>query len=114
MTQYHCRVTPLISVSSRAFRPVPKVESAFIRLEAYPEKPSIAICETLLGKVVNECFQHRRKTLRNCLNFFKPKMDELRDFIDLSQRPEELTVADFVKLSNILHQYESHRNEVVN
>ena len=37
MLQQRCRVTPLFTIGSGAFKPPPRVESAFVRLEPYSE-----------------------------------------------------------------------------
>ncbi|HHO69611.1 MAG TPA: 16S rRNA (adenine(1518)-N(6)/adenine(1519)-N(6))-dimethyltransferase RsmA, partial [Gammaproteobacteria bacterium] len=39
MIQYHCEVTPLFGIGPGAFRPAPKVESAFVRLVPHPRPP---------------------------------------------------------------------------
>ena len=101
--QYHCRVVPLIDVPAKAFRPIPQVESTFIRLVPHQKKPEAAICEQHLNQIVKGCFQKRRKILRNSLDCSQNELNLLDNEIDLFQRPEELSVADFVKISNILY-----------
>lgn len=103
MIQYHCRVMPLIPVPPESFRPAPKVQSAVVRLKPHKTMPCVAEDETLLSQIVSLCFQQRRKTLRNCL---RPYLEHLesqtnsQDSIDLSRRPEQLSVSEFVALSN--------------
>jgi len=103
MIQYHCRVKPLIPVPPESFRPAPKVQSAVVRLKPHKTMPCVAEDETLLSQIVSLCFQQRRKTLRNCL---RPYLEHLesqtnsQDSIDLSRRPEQLSVSEFVALSN--------------
>lgn len=103
MIQYHCRVMPLIPVPPESFRPAPKVHSAVVRLKPHKTMPCVAEDETLLSQIVSLCFQQRRKTLRNCL---RPYLEHLesqtnsQDSIDLSRRPEQLSVSEFVALSN--------------
>ena len=100
MIQYHCRVMPLIPVPPESFRPAPKVQSAVVRLKPYTVKPFVADNEILMSKLVNICFQQRRKTLRNCLKSFGDYLQELESLIDLSKRPEQLSVGDFVTIAN--------------
>lgn len=103
MIQYHCRVMPLIPVPPESFRPAPKVQSAVVRLKPHKTMPCVAEDETLLSQIVSLCFQQRRKTLRNCL---RPYLEHLesqtnsQDSIELSRRPEQLSVSEFVALSN--------------
>jgi 16S rRNA (adenine1518-N6/adenine1519-N6)-dimethyltransferase len=102
MVQYHCRVLPLIPVPPSAFQPAPRVQSAFVRLVPHAKPPALADNETRLAQVVAECFQHRRKTLRNGLKALAPDIPALDRQFDLGRRPEQLSVADFVALSNAI------------
>ena len=103
MVQYHCRVMPLIPVPPSAFRPAPKVQSAIVRLKPHKTKPCTAFDEDLLSQIVSFSFQQRRKTLRNCLQHYADHLGTLGDIIDLSKRPEQLSVAEFVKIANHIH-----------
>lgn len=103
MVQYHCRVSHLFDVGPGAFRPAPKVDSAIVRLEPYRELPYPATDVKLLERVVREAFNMRRKTLRNALrNLVEDAAvwDELE--LDSSRRPEQLSLAEYVHLSNML------------
>ena len=104
MIQYHCRVMPLIPVPPSSFDPAPKVQSAVVRLTPYKELPHKANDIDLLSRVVSLCFQQRRKILRNCLHHYAQYLDQLEKTVDLSQRPEQLTVKQFVDLSNCIHR----------
>ena len=79
----------LFNVGSGAFRPPPKVDSAVVRLEPLPE--ILQIDEDLLRKA----FSARRKTLRNAL----PGVDFAAAGIDGGLRPENLSPADYARLS---------------
>ena len=103
MVQYHCRVMPLIPVPPESFRPAPKVQSAIVRLKPHSTKPCTAENEELLSQLVSHSFQQRRKTLRNCLKPYAGHLDSAADEIDLSRRAEQLSVAEFVSLSNHIH-----------
>ena len=99
MVQYYCTVQALFAVPPGAFRPAPKVESAIVRL-----KPREIIQRAndvrQLSQLVSACFQQRRKTIRNTLkhSLASDKLEQLK--FDLSLRPEQLSVSDFVELSN--------------
>ena len=69
--------------------------------------PCVAENETLLRQIVAQSFQQRRKTLRNCLRSYlehlEPETGE-GTVVDLTRRPEQLSVAEFVALSNHINQ----------
>ncbi|MGH1471009.1 MAG: 16S rRNA (adenine(1518)-N(6)/adenine(1519)-N(6))-dimethyltransferase RsmA [Cellvibrionaceae bacterium] len=117
MVQYACKVTYLFPVPPECFNPRPKVDSAIVRLEPYETFPHPADNVELLKKLVNTCFQHRRKTLRNNLRALIPKeviekLDTTSQnkstpnhfYIDMSRRPETLSVIEYVNLANSLHR----------
>ena len=102
----------LFTVGSGCFAPPPKVESAVIRLTRNA-RTSLGCDETLFTTVVKTAFGQRRKMMRNPLKpLAKAKAsrcgwsdEELADFLALpvfSQRPEQLSVEDFVALTNLL------------
>jgi len=103
MIQYHCRVMPLIPVPPTSFNPAPKVQSAVVRLKPYAEIPHKADNTQLLSQIVSLCFQKRRKTLKNCLTSFAEHLS-LDDSVDFSKRPEQLSVSEFVTLSNSINR----------
>ena len=104
MIQYTCRVIPLIPVPPESFSPAPKVQSAVVRLKPYSQRPYIASNENLLSTIVKLCFQQRRKTLRNCLKPYDNCLSSIGPLIDLTSRPEELSIREFVELTNIIDQ----------
>ena len=79
----------LFTVSKGAFRPPPKVESAVVRLS--PLRTMLAIDEDVLRRA----FSARRKQLRNAL----PGVDLAAAGIDARLRPENLTPADYARIS---------------
>lgn len=105
MIQYHCRVMPLIPVPPSSFNPAPKVQSAVVRLTPYDEPPHKAENPELLSKIVSLCFQQRRKTLKNCLNSYAQYILSDTSTVDLTKRPEQLSLAEFVDLSNCINRH---------
>jgi 16S rRNA (adenine1518-N6/adenine1519-N6)-dimethyltransferase len=100
MVQYRCKTEKLFHVGPGAFRPPPKVDSAVIRLTPHRPRPYVANDEILFGKLVNQAFSQRRKTLRNAIKLFLTA-DQIANLdIDPTARPETLTVEQFVRLSN--------------
>lgn len=92
----------LIHIGPEAFDPPPKVQSAVIRLKR-KENLEIDCDPKLFKRVVKQSFSQRRKMLRNTMKSFI-KGDELLKDDFFQQRPEQLSVADFVKLSNWIQE----------
>lgn len=102
MVQYYCAVEQLFEVPPTAFDPPPKVDSAIVRLVPYAQLPCVARNVKTLETLVNVAFQQRRKTLRNSL---KPllSVEQLEQLpVDLNLRPENITLAQYVEISNLL------------
>jgi 16S rRNA (adenine1518-N6/adenine1519-N6)-dimethyltransferase len=100
MAQYYAQLTPLFTVSADSFSPPPQVESAFIRITPYPQLPYLAKDLTVFQQVVKEAFNYRRKTLSNSLRKFLTEETLRRLDIDPQWRPQQITVENFVKISN--------------
>jgi 16S rRNA (adenine1518-N6/adenine1519-N6)-dimethyltransferase len=102
MVQYHCKAVALFDVPPSAFYPPPQVNSRIIRLLPHKETPHLARDYKHFALIVREAFSHRRKTLRNSLKELMP--DEKWEQIGINShlRPEQLGVADYVKISNSL------------
>ena len=102
MTQYFCRVQPLFEVGPGAFRPAPKVDSAIVRLVPHKTLPHPAKDLTTLQAVVRTAFNARRKTLRKALGGMVSG-EQLRSLgINDGLRPENLALADFVAIADLL------------
>lgn len=102
MIQYHCRVQSLFRIGPGAFRPAPKVDSAIVRLVPHEQPPHSARDTHTLASVVRTAFNARRKTLRKALLQYFNDHDWERLGMDSTLRPQDLTLADFVTLSNDL------------
>lgn len=100
--QYHCEVYKLFSIPPSAFSPPPKVQSAFVRIVPLTAPKVIAKNMALFQMVVNRAFQQRRKTVNNALKNVLTSPDFERLKIDKSLRPENLSVDDYVTISNYL------------
>ncbi len=102
MVQYYCAVEDLFDVPPTSFDPAPKVDSAIVRLSPYAQLPYVANNVKTLETLVNVAFQQRRKTLRNSLKqlISAEQMESLP--VDLSLRPEEISLPEYVAMSNLL------------
>jgi len=87
----------LFTVPPTVFNPPPKVESGVLRLRR-KEDYSLPCNEKMLFKVVKTAFQQRRKTMRNSLKVFNLS-DKLKEDTIFGQRPEQLSVSEFIALT---------------
>ena len=87
----------LFTVPPSVFDPPPKVDSGVLRLTRKKEL-NLPCDERLFFKVVKTAFNQRRKTLRNSLKIFNLS-DNLKEDTIFDQRPEQLSVADFITLT---------------
>jgi 16S rRNA (adenine1518-N6/adenine1519-N6)-dimethyltransferase len=102
MLQYRCAVQVLFLTGPAAFKPRPKVESAFIRLTPHAKPPVAVEDESAFNRIVRQAFCHRRKTLRNALRSLLDA-DAIRAAgVDPALRPEQLGLSDFAALSHNL------------
>src|SRR5690606_5820663 len=102
MLQAWCEVTALFAVGPGALRPPPRVDSAVVRL--VPRAPaSVGIVDPVrFAAVVRDAFGQRRKTLRNALSRQCDAPTIRAAGIDPQARAEQLAVADFVRLANLI------------
>ena len=90
----------LFSVSPGNFNPPPKVQSAVIRLKRKAVW-ELDCDEKLFRRIVKQSFGQRRKMLRNTLKSLVPDHPMLQEKF-FQQRPEKLSVPDFVELTQRL------------
>lgn len=99
LTQAFYETELLFSLSEQEFSPPPKVKSAVIRLRR-KQNFELQCNEKLFFTVVKTAFQQRRKTLRNSLKRMMHENELPGEFV--SQRPEQLSVSDFIRLTSII------------
>ena len=100
MLQTRFQMKKLFTVSPGAFRPPPKVESAVVRMEPIAENDLPQMDRKVFADLVRRAFSARRKTLRNALGLTEADFEILR--LDSRLRPENLTPADYVRISQLL------------
>ena len=86
------------TVEPHVFTPPPKVKSGVIKLVRNDRK-KLDCDEKLFIQIVKAGYNQRRKTLRNALKAFNLESDTQIDLL-LKRRAEELTVEDFIILTN--------------
>lgn len=94
----------LFTVHENVFDPPPKVKSAVIRMTRN-NRTSLPCDEALFKQVVKTTFNQRRKTLRNSI---KPILGKAYPDYDLpiyNKRPEQLSVEEFIGLTQRVEAY---------
>lgn len=100
LMQAYYDIEELFNVSEHVFTPPPKVKSAVIRFHRN-QKNRLDCDEKLFFRVVKTAFNQRRKTLRNSLGGLPFNKESMKEDI-FSKRAEELTVSDFVRITQQL------------
>jgi 16S rRNA (adenine1518-N6/adenine1519-N6)-dimethyltransferase len=104
LTQAFYSAEYLFTVPPSVFNPPPKVESGVLRLTR-KDNFDLPCDEKLFFRVVKTAFQQRRKTLRNSLKTFNLS-DNLKANVIFDQRPEQLSVNSFIKLTQLIQKDE--------
>jgi len=97
LAQAFYEVDYLFTVHENVFNPPPKVKSGVMRMKR-KENFQLPCDEKLFFTVVKTAFQQRRKTLRNSLKSFALS-DNLKEDTIFDLRPEQLSVAQFIDLT---------------
>jgi 16S rRNA (adenine1518-N6/adenine1519-N6)-dimethyltransferase len=100
LTQAYYHTEYLFTVPPNVFNPPPKVESGVIRL-CRKKNYQLGVEEAFFRKIVKTAFNQRRKTLRNSLKSLNLS-DKLREDVIFARRPEQLSVEEFLKLTQII------------
>lgn len=91
----------LFTVPEHVFNPPPKVKSGVIKLTRN-SVTDLGCDEKLFKTVVKTSFGQRRKTLRNSLRSMVQNDAEILQNPIFAMRPEQLSVAQFIELTNII------------
>ena len=103
----------LFTVSENVFNPPPKVKSGVIRMVRRPEVTALGCDEALFKTVVKTTFGMRRKTLRNSVKSLLPPgkpLDGPEAALLLTLRPEQLSVDQFITLTNLIARRRAEAN----
>ena len=98
----HLHVESLFDVPPEAFDPPPDVNSAVVRLDPLPPGAFTIEDEAGLSSLVATAFMQRRKTLRNALRSEADSNDLEAVGIDPGLRPEQVSIEQYIALSNYL------------
>jgi 16S rRNA (adenine1518-N6/adenine1519-N6)-dimethyltransferase len=104
--QLRATVELLLALPPGAFRPVPRIHSAVVRLTYHPPNPAVKNAAVFDG-MVRSIFMQRRKMLANTLaRFASAHTVEARAALDAAgldgrRRPETLDVEELVRLADV-------------
>lgn len=98
MTGLFFNINICFTISPNVFIPRPKVQSAFISIEKRPDFSNQNVNIKKFSQVVRMAFNQRRKMLRNSLSTLNIDLDSCK--IDFTRRPEQLTIDEFIDISN--------------
>ena len=96
MLQWRYDIESVLDVPPDAFDPPPRVESAVVRMQPWPEPP--AVDPVLLQELVAVAFSQRRKLLRHTLGRWLEARGAGASF-DVQRRAEEVPVAEYLALA---------------
>ncbi len=92
----------LLTVSEHVFNPPPKVKSGVIAMRRN-SVTDLGCDETLFKTVVKTTFGQRRKTIRNSVRSLLPAGGQIAESELLTMRPEQLSVGQFIELTNLVN-----------
>ena len=104
MVRLYCEPEIGFYVSKGAFSPPPEVDSACVHFRMYEDLPYRIKDHSLFREVVKTAFSQRRKMIANSLRQF-PRIHEAleRAGINPRSRPEELSIEDFIRLTEKIY-----------
>lgn len=117
LCQYYCDVRRAVDVPAACFNPPPKVDSSFMVLSRYEDKPITAGNEAVFLRLIKGAFAMRRKTLVNnllaCFSLNRQQAGEILEHAGLNAqcRAEELSIAQFCSLSDAIDRQIHSPNE---
>ncbi|PSB91714.1 16S rRNA (adenine(1518)-N(6)/adenine(1519)-N(6))-dimethyltransferase RsmA [Candidatus Pandoraea novymonadis] len=110
MLQYRYWINKVMDVPPEAFKPIPKVNSAIVRMipRAVTELPKVDL--PTFERLVAQAFSQRRKMLRNTLITYRDQFDFDVLGFDLTRRAEDVSVEEYVMLAQAVSAVKSTTN----
>ena len=104
--RYYADCKLLFKIKRTCFRPMPKVDSCFMKMEIPIEPKFPGVDEKRLFQIIYGAFGQRRKTISNALSPFmdKEKLAPLLEQAGISReaRPDQLALEEYVRLVRLL------------
>ena len=97
MTQIFSNVERLFNVSPKVFRPIPKVESTFMKFKRI-KRNNISDYKRF-ENIIRIIFNQRRKKLKNCISE-DMDLNLLGNSHLLDKRPEQISIQEYIELIN--------------
>lgn len=94
---YKFKIKKVFDIKPHSFKPVPKVLSSLIKLEPKLDKKYL-IDYNMLKKVIKSSFEHKRKKIKKTII----NIEIFKKYINIEKRPEDVTLNDFIRLSNLM------------
>ena len=104
LLQAYYDIEYLFTVHEHVFNPPPKVKSAVIRMTRNKRR-RLDCDEQLFKTVVKTAFNQRRKQMRNSLQQLVGKGNPILEEKIFTMRPEQLSVEQFIELTNLIAKY---------
>lgn len=111
--EYYGKAEYLFTIPKEFFTPIPKVDSAFMKIKFYDDRRfEKMISEELFFKVVKTSFSNKRKNIVNnlsSLGYSKEILKNILTQIDISEneRAENIPIEKFIELAKLLNNKES-------
>ncbi len=102
MVQSYYKVESLFDIAPSMFSPPPKVISSFMRLAPCDVVQGNLLDRSLFNKIVKVAFHQRRKTIKNNLSSIASENQLQQASIDPSLRPQEISIRQYITLTNQL------------
>lgn len=102
ITQYLTKPKYCFMINPESFSPKPKVESVFIRFEPIPGRSFDSPISKKLQEVTKITFMHKRKMIGKSLQTILSEKELIQLDINTKARPENLSVADYIKIAEVL------------
>lgn len=112
--QYYGHPEIKFKINKNAFYPVPKVDSAVLEINLKNNLPLTPQNERLLFQLIKHGFSQKRKMIINTLSIgLRISKDELKQILQATnispdQRPETLSLDDWILLTETMRQYYNH------
>ncbi|MDZ7723197.1 MAG: 16S rRNA (adenine(1518)-N(6)/adenine(1519)-N(6))-dimethyltransferase RsmA [candidate division KSB1 bacterium] len=104
LSQTFADVELLLRVPPTVFKPRPKVDSALVRWTFTQKYETQLKDPELYRTIVKQAFGQRRKMMRRSL---KDRVNDTRNDFDLTRRPEDLSIQEWIDLTNELMQHQN-------
>ncbi|XBC41379.1 MAG: 16S rRNA (adenine(1518)-N(6)/adenine(1519)-N(6))-dimethyltransferase RsmA [Buchnera aphidicola (Nurudea yanoniella)] len=102
ISQYFCKIIRLFDIFPESFKPIPKVNSTFLKFVPCKNNKDIVTNVKNLQKITTLAFSQRRKIIKNSLSSLFNEDILISLHIDPKLRAEDLSVEQYFMLSNYI------------